>query len=454
MGLLRAALQRLDRDLPIAAKTVLPLVVMFVVVASGFSVAAIGLLDDYLRTAEASRALGIARVVEAEYAQAPDDRGHLDRFVEGLVATDPTIRSVRVYRVVGGAASVWASSEAGNVDRHQPEPHDILPLRTGVTAQEEETTQSGERLLETIYPLRTARGLDATVGVYTTLATRDAIVALSLRLVLVAAVAGVLLEVGFVWTLLHLLVLRRVRRLGGGFARAAAGDFGVRLAPPDATPTRDELALAMRQFDRMAGLIGELQDESERLARTDGLTGLANRRSFDAAIEREIALARRSGRVGTLALFDVDKFKEVNDTQGHDAGDAALRAIASSIAASARASDVAARYGGDEFALILSDCAPSTGLAVVRRVVDEIAGLGIASDPARGTRLSLSAGAAEIDGRRTANELVRAADHALYRAKSRGGGIELAPPPDPAPPVGEDGSDAPAPSSGAADTSA
>ena len=90
----------------------------------------------------------------------------------------------------------------------------------------------------------------------------------------------------------------------------------------------------------------------------------------------------------------------------------------------------------------------------MRRVVDEIAGLGIASDPARGTRLSLSAGAAEIDGRRTANELVRAADHALYRAKSRGGGIELAPPPDPAPPVGEDGSDAPAPSSGAADTSA
>ena len=431
----------------------LPLVTMFVVVASGFSVAAVGLLDDYLRTAEASRALGIARVVEAEYAVALDDRSHLDRFVEGLVATDPTIRVVRVYRVVGGAASVWASSEAGSVDRHAPEPHDVLPLRTGVATQDEETL-AGERLLETIYPLRTARGLDATVGVYTTLATRDAVVALALRLVLLAAVAGVLLEVGFVWTLLHLLVLRRVQRLGGGFARAATGDFGVRLAPPDATPTRDELALAMRQFDRMAGLIGELQDESERLARTDGLTGLANRRSFDAAIERELALARRSGRAGTLALFDVDEFKQVNDTQGHDAGDAALRAIASSIAAGARASDVAARYGGDEFALILGDCAPSVGLAVVRRVVDEVAGLGIASDPARGTRLSLSAGVAEIDGRRTAHELVKAADRALYRAKSRGGGVELAPPVDPAPPVGDDGSDAPAPSSGGADASA
>ena len=452
MGRLRAARRRLDRDLPIAAKIVLPLVVMFVVVAAGFSVAAVGLLDEYLRSAEASRALSIARVVEAEYAASLDDQGHLDRFVEGLVATDPTIRVVRIYRVVGGAASVWASSEAGNVGQHQPEPHDVLPLRTGVAAQEEET-QSGERLLETIYPLRTARGLDATVGVYTTLATRDAIVALALRLVLLAAVAGVLLEVGFVWTLLDLLVLRRVRRLGGGFARAAAGDFGVRLAPPDATPTRDELAVAMRQFDRMAGLIGELQDESERLARTDGLTGLANRRSFDAAIEREIALARRNGRVGTLALFDADRFKEVNDTQGHDAGDAALRAIASSIAASARASDVAARYGGDEFGLILSDCAPSVGLAVVRRVVDEVAGLGIASDPARGTRLSLSAGVTEIDGRRAANEIVKAVDRALYRAKSRGGGVELAPPADPTPRA-EDGSDAPPPSSSAGDGSA
>ncbi|MDO8562297.1 MAG: hypothetical protein Q7S25_00475, partial [Candidatus Limnocylindria bacterium] len=98
MRLLRSALRRLDRTLPIAAKAVLPLVAMFVVVASGFSVAAVGLLDGYLRSAEAERVLGIARVVEAEYAVARDDRGRLDRFVERLAATDATIRSVRVYR--------------------------------------------------------------------------------------------------------------------------------------------------------------------------------------------------------------------------------------------------------------------------------------------------------------------------------------------------------------------
>jgi diguanylate cyclase (GGDEF)-like protein len=92
---------------------------------------------------------------------------------------------------------------------------------------------------------------------------------------------------------------------------------------------------------------------SEERAATDALTGLPNRRAFDAVLEAEIDVRRRHGGTFSLALIDLDRFKALNDTQGHAAGDLALRLVSDTLSARVRASDAAARIGGDEFAVLL-----------------------------------------------------------------------------------------------------
>ena len=103
-------------------------------------------------------------------------------------------------------------------------------------------------------------------------------------------------------------------------------------------------------------------------ARTDPLTGLANRRSFNEVAEVEIERARRHGRPVTLVVLDVDDFKRVNDLHGHDAGDDLLRALAAAMTSSLRTGDVVARFGGDEFVLLLPETGPAEAVAVVERI--------------------------------------------------------------------------------------
>ena len=91
----------------------------------------------------------------------------------------------------------------------------------------------------------------------------------------------------------------------------------------------------------------------ERQAMTDPLTGLANARSFDPLVERELATARRDGRPAAVLMLDLDHFKAFNDAHGHPAGDEALRAFARAVRGSLRETDTAARYGGEEFAILL-----------------------------------------------------------------------------------------------------
>lgn len=158
-----------------------------------------------------------------------------------------------------------------------------------------------------------------------------------------------------------------------------------------------------------------LQAEVERLADTDGLTGLANRRVFQLALSRELALAQRRGKPCTLVLLDVDHFKAVNDTHGHQAGDEVLRRVGLAMAEAARGTDVAARYGGEEFAVILPECSPAEAAAVAERFRAAVA------TNAGPIPVTVSAGVATYprdagDG----TSLIAAADHALYRAKRTG----------------------------------
>lgn len=152
------------------------------------------------------------------------------------------------------------------------------------------------------------------------------------------------------------------------------------------------------------------------LATTDPLTELQNRRGFDDAVTREVALAHRDHRPLALATFDIDHFKSFNDSFGHPAGDAVLKHVANIIQLCCRESDVAARIGGEEFAVLL----PGTDADGAAVFAERVRSMMDAADwPLRS--VTLSAGVADFDGKtESANSLVAAADDALYRAKRAG----------------------------------
>jgi diguanylate cyclase (GGDEF)-like protein len=163
-------------------------------------------------------------------------------------------------------------------------------------------------------------------------------------------------------------------------------------------------------------------------ATTDSLTGLANRWTFDEELALEWRRAERIGDPLALILLDLDDFKTVNDTQGHQAGDEVLRQVGQVLAANVRQVDLAARYGGEEFAVIVPETDLEGALDLAERLRRALEGQEI--ELQNGTRLSVAAslGAAVKGDLPGAEKLVAAADKALYDAK-RGGKNQVAPEP-------------------------
>jgi two-component system cell cycle response regulator len=158
-------------------------------------------------------------------------------------------------------------------------------------------------------------------------------------------------------------------------------------------------------------------DSCQEEAFTDHLTGLANRRRFERQLEREVARTERYTRPFCLLLVDIDNFKDVNDTLGHEAGDEALRRVANVIQSGTRGIDTGARIGGDEFAVILPETSLERGLEVAERLRAAIAALD--AEPA--AQVTASLGVAELPAcAHTGDELRVAADAALYEAKRSG----------------------------------
>jgi diguanylate cyclase (GGDEF)-like protein len=171
----------------------------------------------------------------------------------------------------------------------------------------------------------------------------------------------------------------------------------------------DQVAVAVNH----AGLFAQIQQQ----ALTDALTGCYNRRSFEMQLDKEIMMAKRTREPLSLLMLDLDRFKHLNDTAGHDAGDDALRRLADCFRQELRGVDSAARFGGDEFALILPQADGEGALIVAERVRARVETILI---PEFGN-LTASIGIASFPHHANSRaELFRAADDALYAAKRAG----------------------------------
>ncbi len=163
-----------------------------------------------------------------------------------------------------------------------------------------------------------------------------------------------------------------------------------------------------------------LVSEARRLAATDALTGLMNRRAFLEAMDRERSRAERHTLPLSILMLDVDHFKKVNDTHGHDGGDAVLRGIARVLANIARKSDFVARWGGEEFIVALAQTAEAGGRVAAERVRRAIADATFTLPSGDPLRATASVGLASAAANFALDELVARADKALYAAKARG----------------------------------
>ena len=239
-----------------------------------------------------------------------------------------------------------------------------------------------------------------------------------LRNTTVLLVLVLLLAVGSVAYGLGLLVVLPLERLSHAADRVAHGDLDV------AVPVSGggEVSQLTGVFNDMVRRLREGRAELERLSVTDELTGLANRRQLDDELVREIQRHERHKRSFAVLMLDVDRFKALNDTHGHPAGDAVLRKLASVLQASTRKGDTVARFGGEEFMVILPETPAAGALTLAEKirtaieqthfvvggdstVVPVTASIGLARFPDHGT---------------TVETLVMVADEALYRSKQSG----------------------------------
>lgn len=161
------------------------------------------------------------------------------------------------------------------------------------------------------------------------------------------------------------------------------------------------------------------QREARYLAEVDPLTELSNRRGFEAHLQQAITRVARTGQSASLMYIDLDRFKPVNDTHGHLAGDAVLWAVASLLRHGVRDSDIVARLGGDEFAVILAGCSLKRARRIASDLLESLRGLSIPWDLQR-LKVGASIGIARIGGSMSVDDAVAAADAQCYRAKAMG----------------------------------
>ncbi|HWL16321.1 MAG TPA: GGDEF domain-containing response regulator [Opitutus sp.] len=172
---------------------------------------------------------------------------------------------------------------------------------------------------------------------------------------------------------------------------------------------------------RYALKLGDTLEALRQLATRDQLTGLLNRREFDRILAEETERAQRFGHSLALVMVDIDRFKAINDTHGHPIGDAVLRDVARRLAEEVRTVDRVARFGGEEFALVIMESDAEAAMAAARRASAAMEREPVWANETLPLTVTVSAGVAALPAdAESAEELVRAADRALYAAKAAG----------------------------------
>lgn len=250
------------------------------------------------------------------------------------------------------------------------------------------------------------------------------------RMLTLAICAGLLMVIGLAAYLLGLTIVRPLDRLTVGAARVASGDLEVKLP----VFSRSEVGYLTEAFNSMVerlrqnqhelasinGMLTENNKVLRVLSTTDSLTELHNRKYFMETLADEVARAARHRRPFAVMMLDTDYFKKYNDTFGHLAGDALLKRVGAIIKESLRTVDDAARYGGDEFILLLSEAGKEQALKVAERIRSLVTmeALNRAVD---GIAVTVSIGLAVFpDDGETPEAMIASADQALYHAKRNG----------------------------------
>jgi diguanylate cyclase (GGDEF)-like protein len=217
--------------------------------------------------------------------------------------------------------------------------------------------------------------------------------------------------------LLSRSILRPLRQLESGVRRFAKGDFSYRIA----SRREDELGGLTKAFNTMAQELSREHQALQDLSVRDPLTGLYNHREFFRLLAEELERARRYRHSLSLLMLDLDFFKRINDTYGHQAGDHALTTVTGLVVGELRRVDEIARYGGEEFAVILPETPGSEAMALADRIRQVVAAKPLAISKTEEVCLTVSIGlAVYAEDAETVDDLVKKADDALYRAKKEG----------------------------------
>lgn len=212
-------------------------------------------------------------------------------------------------------------------------------------------------------------------------------------------------------------VMTMVLSVGAAIAAIAMSNHHLASALAKARQTQEDLERQVRQRTHE---LEQAKSDAERQARTDVLTGMNNRRAFFEYAQVIDGQSRRYEHAYAIAMIDLDHFKAVNDTWGHDVGDAALVAVGALIAKTLRETDIIGRIGGEEFAVVLPETQAREAAALVERLRTAIAEAPIAT-PKGDIRVTVSIGVAALAGAHEAlDQVIAHADAALYRAKSAG----------------------------------
>jgi diguanylate cyclase (GGDEF)-like protein len=205
-------------------------------------------------------------------------------------------------------------------------------------------------------------------------------------------------------------------------ASSPEGETTLRLHPPAAGFKAKTVRLAERLASQAAVALenARLHDVVQRQAITDDLTGLVNRRRFKEALEAEVERARSFGEPLAIILADLDDFKRINDMFGHQVGDVVLRSFADLLRSHVRDVDVPGRIGGEEFAILLPGTDAGEAATVAERMRHSLGGMRLPDSDGQAVQMTSSFGIAQLGTSDSADDLLRAADEALYRAKSEG----------------------------------